>query len=270
MKNYGIILSGIILMASSAGAADLAKVNGRAITEKDLKSALTSMNEGMRENMLKDSNTRRQILESVIDKEVLVQEGDKEKLDQSPEYKEALSEFRKQFLVSKLLQKNIGNKLTETAAKNYFESNKRRFSTDQVHAMHILLADEKQAADLFKKAKATKTDDEFQELAEKNSKDPSAKNNRGDLGFFGRDRMVAEFTDAAFAGVNGEILGPIKTAFGYHIIKVVEKKIGKLMEYSEVELKVKNDLKQDLIQTYVSKLKKQSKITVDEKAVEKL
>lgn len=271
MKNFrmNIALVAIALSSSQAfAAADLAKVNGAAITDKDLRNALSGLNEGQRETVLRDMNSRRQVLNSLIDQEVLVGEAAKQKLDQDAEYKEALSQFRKQYLASRVLQKNLGTKMTEGAAKQYYETNKRYYSTDQVHAMHILVSDEGKAREVMEMAKAPKAD--FQALAEKYSKDPSAKNNRGDLGFFGRDRMVDEFTEAAFAGKDGEIVGPVKTAYGYHIIKVIEKKLGKPMEYSEVELKVKNDLRQKLTENYISKLREQSKITVDEKALNKI
>ena len=75
--------------------------------------------------------------------------------------------------------------------------------------------------------------------------------------------MAQEFSDAAFSGKDGDIIGPVKTAYGYHIIKVVEKRIGKPLEYDEVELRVKNDLKQDLMASYVGKLKEQAKVEIE-------
>jgi len=263
-----VIVGALLLTGSVAGATELATVNGKVITDKDLVSALGGLNEAQRSNAMKDMNTRRQVLISVIDQELLTQEAEKEKLDQDAEYKEAVAGFRKQFLANRILQKNLVAKFTDSAAKNYYENHKSKFSTDQIHAMHILVTDEAQAKDIAKKAKEPNAD--FQEMAEKLSKDPSAKNNRGDLGFFGRDRMVPEFTDAAFSGNPGDIIGPIKTAFGYHIIKVVDKHIGQPMTYDEVELKVKNELRNELIQSYVGKLKEQAKIQVQDKNLNSL
>jgi peptidyl-prolyl cis-trans isomerase C len=270
MSNLTGLISVIALVFSvaSVNAAELAKVNGQSISDKDLKAALSGLNDAQRQNVLKDSNTRRQVLNSLIEQEILVGEASREKLDQDQEYKDAAAAFRRNYLSNRLLQKNLGAKMTEPAAKKYYESNKRRYSTDQVHAMHILVSDETQAKDLVKKAGEPSAD--FQALAEKFSKDPSAKNNRGDLGFFGRDRMVSEFTDAAFEGGVGQIVGPVKTSYGYHVIKVIEKKAGKPMTYDEVELRVKNDLRQELTQGYLSGLKKQAKIQVNDKAIDSL
>ncbi|OFZ18393.1 MAG: hypothetical protein A2X94_14970 [Bdellovibrionales bacterium GWB1_55_8] len=260
------ILSIILTSSLAWSATELAKVNGRVISDDDLATALGGLNEGQRDKLLKDSNTRRQILNGLIDQEILVQQAEKERLDQDKDFQNAVAAFRKQYLANRLLQKSLGEKLTDKAAKQYYERNKHRFTTDQVHAQHILVETEAQAKDLIKKARGGA---DFQALAEKHSKDPSAKNNRGDLGFFGRDRMVPEFTEAAFAGKPNEIVGPVKTTYGYHIIKVLEKKPGSQLEFNDVELKVQNDLRQDLTQSYVGGLRKSAKIDVNETALNK-
>lgn len=266
---FAAIALSVTVAAQPAHAVDLAKVNGHVITDRDLQTALSNLNDGQRQNVLKDSNTRRQVLTSVIDQELLVQEAEKEKLDNDAEYKDALGAFRRQFLASRVLQKNLGAKFTDAAAKKYYKNHKSRFSTEQVHALHILVRDERKALETYNKAKNL-SDDEFKDLAEKTSDDPSAKNNRGDLGYFGHDRMVPEFTEAAFAAEKGEVIGPVKTAYGYHIIKILDRKSGKPLEFDEVELRVKNDMRQELTAVYVSKLKKTAKVEVDDKAVDKL
>lgn len=271
MRNKALYAFTLIVTvgASSAFAVEVAKVNGQSLTDRDVKMALSSMNEGMRENVLKDPNTRREIVNELVDQQLLVDEAVKEKLDQDQEYKDALSMFRKQYLSGRALQKNLGAKMTESAAKKYYEANKNHYSTDQVHAMHILLADEEKAKEVLKLAKAKDAD--FQALAAKYSRDPSAKNNRGDVGVFGRNAPFDPvFMDAAFGASEGEIVGPVKTSFGYHIIKVVEKKLGKAMTFDEVEMRVKQDLGRTLKQSYVGKLKKEAKVQVNEQGIDKI
>lgn len=259
---------GLSAASPSWAAVELAKVNGRAITDKDLQLALGGLTPGQRLTLLKDRNSRKQVLLNVIDQEILAQEAEKEKLDQDQEYKDAVASFRKQYLATRLTQRNVAPKVTEAAAKKYFEAHKYKYSTDTARAQHILVTDENEARELMKKAKEPNAD--FQELAEKHSKDPSAKNNRGDLGVFGRDRFAPEFTEAVFNGEEGGIVGPVKTAFGYHVIKIVRRQIGKALEYYEVEAKVRNELQQQLLENYVGKLKETAKIAVDDKALEKL
>jgi len=260
----------ITLFATNSFAVEIAKVNGRTLTEKDIESALAGMTPGQREGLLKDQAARRQVVQSLIDQEVLLQEAEKEKLDQNQEFKDAIAAFKRQYLTNKVLQKSLTGKLTDSAAKKYYEANRSKFSTDQVQAYHILVSDELEAKELIKKAKAT-NDDGFKALAEKLSKDPSAKNNRGDLGFFTRGTMVQEFTDAAFGGKEGQVLDhPVKTSFGYHVIKVIKKKPGQVMSYADVENSVKSMLRNELAEGYVNSLREQSKISLDQKAVDKL
>lgn len=261
-----IVLGG---MASFAFASvELAKVNGKSISDNDLILSLSGLNEGQRANILKDSNTKRQILNSVIDQEVLVQEAEKQKLDQDQEYKDALVAFQKQYLSSKVLQRNLSSRLTDSAAKKFYDQNKNtKYNTDRAHVMHILVADEEQAKDLAKKAKAGA---DFRELAEKFSKDTTVKRNGGDLGTIDRSRMDLAFTNAAFGGKAGEIVGPVKTSYGYHVIKIIDKKLGKALEYSDVELRVKSELRNQMAQEYIGKLRAASKIQVNDKSVDKL
>jgi peptidyl-prolyl cis-trans isomerase C len=255
----------LLLGWTQASQADIAKVNSKTLTEADLKAAVSGINEVQADTLLKDKTSRRQLVNSLIEQELLLQKAESDKLDQSADYKRAVENFRKQFLVSAILEKNLKTKLTDKAARDYYGKNKLKFSTDQVRAQHILVATEKEAQEMLKKAK--EKDADFQALAEKSSKDPSAKNNRGDLGYFTRDRMVAEFAEAAFNGKPGQIVGPVKTTFGYHIIKVVDIKPGKVPGFEEVEMQVKNNLRQSLIEDYVGTLRKSAKIQVLDPAI---
>jgi peptidyl-prolyl cis-trans isomerase C len=90
----------------------------------------------------------------------------------------------------------------------------------EVHAAHILVKTEDKAKDLLQKLQAG---DSFDDLAKKNSVCPSGKN-CGDLGWFKKGMMVPEFEKAAFEGEKGKIVGPVKTQFGWHIIKVIDKR----------------------------------------------
>lgn len=263
IQKWGMaVLAMAIVTAQASAAVELAKVNGRSLTDKDLNGALGGLNEGQRKNLLADANARRQVLLNVIDQELLAQEAEKQKMDQDQDYKDAIALFRKQYLSNRLLNKNLTSKLSDASARKFYESHKPQFSTDLVRVQHILLTDEASARAMIKKAGEPGAD--FQELAEKNSKDPSSKNNRGDLGFIPRDRMVPEFTEAAFTAEVGKVVGPVKTAFGYHVIKVTERKLGKTLNYDEVELRVKNALQQELLQAYVSTLKKGAKVEINE------
>ncbi|HOT07197.1 MAG: peptidylprolyl isomerase [Methanosaeta sp. PtaB.Bin039] len=92
--------------------------------------------------------------------------------------------------------------------------------TKEVHAAHILVNSERKAQEIIEKIKGGES---FTDLAKRKSLCPSGKSG-GDLGWFGRGRMVPPFEKAAFEGDKGAIIGPVKTDFGYHVIKVLDKK----------------------------------------------
>ena len=130
--------------------------------------------------------------------------------------------------------------LTEAAREDYLTNQRRFWRPAQVNAQHILIAikeDEnaaKQEANKLQR-KLTKAPDKFEEYAEQYSADPSAKNNKGNLGFFTAEQMVPEFSTAAFALKKGQISNPVKTQFGWHIIKMLDSKPEKQLTFDEVK-----------------------------------
>lgn len=151
------------------------------------------------------------------------------------EYKKSLSMNIK---TKKLLQPRIS--ITEDEMKAYFEENKQDFAQEkQVKARHILVENEEKAKEIIAKLR---NGDDFAELAKKYSIDPATKENGGDLGFFGKGDMVKEFEDVAFSLKVGEISSPVKTQYGYHIIKVEEKKEAQEADYEKSKDKIKDIL----------------------------
>ncbi len=257
-KRTPILLSVLFLVfGTSSFAAVLANVNGKTITDDDLNALLANLPQYQRNITLKDPNAKKQMVNDLVDQELVVQESLNEKLDNSKEFKDAMALLRKQTLVNALVQKQLAPKVTEAAVKDYYSKHKSRYSTDQVHVQHVLVSSEKEALEVMAEAKKGA---DFQSLAEKRSKDPTAKNTRGDVGFISRNMFDQAFTDAAFSAAPGEITGPVKTAFGFHVIKVVERKPGKVPELAEVEQQVRFDLQKDLLREYVTGLRKRAKI----------
>ena len=113
-------------------------------------------------------------------------------------------------------------KVGESDIKAFFDKNRASFDTPaQVRARHILVADQAKAREVMAKLKSGGS---WDALAKQYSTDPSSKDKGGELGFFGRGQMVGPFQDAAFAAKVGQVVGPVKSPFGYHIIQVEEKK----------------------------------------------
>ncbi|MBS3995647.1 MAG: peptidylprolyl isomerase [Alkaliphilus sp.] len=125
--------------------------------------------------------------------------------------------------------------LSEEKLKEYYEQNKEEYRNIQVKASHILVDKEEEAKDILNKIQAGQ---DFSELAKEFSKDPGSAPQGGDLGFFSKDMMVPEFDEAAFNLQPGEISEPIKTTYGYHIIKVFDK-IDELSSFEDVKEEIR-------------------------------
>ncbi|MBQ3422060.1 MAG: peptidyl-prolyl cis-trans isomerase [Romboutsia sp.] len=142
--------------------------------------------------------------------------------------------------------------LTEEEKEAFFEANKSRFvKPDTASAKHILVDSEETANDLLNKINAGEVS--FEDAATQNSSCPS-KDAGGDLGTFERGQMVPEFDEAVFTMNKGEVTGPVKTQFGYHLIKLEDRNQGGQSEYADVKAEIEKALTyQKQSQAYTNK-----------------
>ncbi|NLC53918.1 MAG: foldase [Firmicutes bacterium] len=163
----------------------------------------------------------------------------------------SLAEVKKNLISTMKIKKLLEPKITvtEDEMKAFFEKNKEDFAQEeQVKARHILVATEKEAQEI--KDKLDKGED-FAALAKEYSIDDSTKNNGGQLGFFSRGDMTSEFATAAFALPVGKISAPVKTEYGYHLIKVEDKKEAATADYEKSKADIEEYLfNQKLQQEY--------------------
>jgi parvulin-like peptidyl-prolyl isomerase len=168
--------------------------------------------------------------------------------------------------------------VTDGEAQEFYKTNTDKFKTpEQVRASHILVKCEKDAKEDEVKTKReaankvldrVKKGEDFDKLAGELSEDPSAKENKGDLNFFGREQMVPEFSTAAFAMKKGEVSeAPVRSEFGFHIIKVTDRKEGGTVAFDEAKPKLLAYLQQQKRQTEAGKilrtLREGAKVTVN-------
>ncbi|MBF0405967.1 MAG: peptidyl-prolyl cis-trans isomerase [Candidatus Riflebacteria bacterium] len=174
------------------------------------------------------------------------------------EFPDSENDAKKRIGIRMLLDEKIGNavKLSEDEIKDFYSKNLTSFARPaQTRARHILVDEEAKAKELAEKA----SKESFEELAKANSKCPSSKEG-GDLGFFAPGQMVPEFDSVAQTAEIGKVVGPIKTKFGYHLIKVEERKASGTAALDEVKDKIRSKLlpekQKAAFDQYLSELKK--------------
>ncbi|HHY98904.1 MAG TPA: foldase [Firmicutes bacterium] len=176
-------------------------------------------------------------------------------------------QIRVNLLLERLATRDI--KVTEDELQKYYEQHKDEFKEpEQVKARHILVPDEKQAKDILNRLNAG---EDFVALAKEKSTDPGTKDKGGDLGYFTRGTMDPAFEQAAFSLKVGETSGIVKSAFGYHIIRVEGKKPEKQLTLDEVRAKVERDVKRQKAkpaQQVLAEIGSQAKIKINSKDLE--
>lgn len=210
----------------------LAKVGQKEITNLDVQGAIQGL-DPFQAQQFQTEEGQKYVLDDLINQELLYMYAKDNKIDQDEEFRTEMKRVEenvlKQYVINKIL---TSVKLTEEEKKAFFEAQKQSFSKPETaSAKHILVESEEKANDILGKINAGEVS--FEDAAKEHSTCPS-KDAGGDLGTFGRGQMVPEFENAVFNMNNGEVSGPVKTQFGYHLIKLENKNESSIPEYDEV------------------------------------
>ncbi|MDO5714320.1 MAG: peptidylprolyl isomerase [Tissierellia bacterium] len=210
----------------------VAKVEDKVITEDEVLNFIRDMGPEMANNFKSEEGIK-SVINELVHQELMYLDAEENKIYEEDEFKKALEATRKNLLKSYAFSKIVGNiTATEEDAKEYYEKLKDSFITpDAVTASHILV-DEKNTAE--KILEDLKNDGNFEELAKEYSTCPS-KEAGGKLGTFYPGQMVEAFDKKVFEMEEGEISDPVKTEFGYHIIKLEKKIPGGEKSFEEVK-----------------------------------
>jgi peptidyl-prolyl cis-trans isomerase C len=228
----------------------LAKVNGVEIRQSDV---------ALAEEELGPS------LAQMIDLRIVAKAAEDKKVENSEDFKRRMSFTRSRLLMDSLLATEGKAATTDDAMKKVYEEASKQITGEQeVHARHILVETEDEAKAI--KAELDKGGD-FAELAKKKSKDPGASDG-GDLGFFTKEQMVPEFSAVAFTLEPGKISDPVKSQFGWHIIKVEEKRSRKAPDFEQVKAQIETYVTRKAQADYVGKLREAAKIERMDKPAE--
>jgi peptidyl-prolyl cis-trans isomerase C len=213
----------------------LARVNGVEIHQSDL--ALAEDEVGASMPQMAPEQKREYLITYLTDVVLLAQAADKQKLGDRDDVKRHLAFERNKVMMEALLQDTGKAALTDDAMhKVYDEAVKQMPPEEEVHARHILVPTEAEAKEIEDELKKGA---DFATLAKEKSKDPGAADG-GDLGYFTKDQMVPEFSAVAFKLDKGQISDPVHTQFGWHIIKVEDKRTKPTPTFDQVKPQIEN------------------------------
>lgn len=243
--------------AAAPAASDtvVATVNGTPIRASDVAIAVEDIGGGL-PPQLQGAQKDEYVLSFLTDMTLLAKAAEAQKLDQTPEFQQRLAYLRTKALMETLMTQEAKKAVTaELKRKTYDEFVKSSPAEQEVHARHILVEDEAKAKDIAKKAKAG---EDFAKLAKENSKDSAE--DGGDLGYFTKEQMVPEFAEAAFKLEKGQVSDPVKTQFGWHVIKVEDKRQKPVPTFEQVEDQVEQYLVRKAQADMVTKLRADAKV----------
>ncbi len=247
----------------------VAEVNNRILTEGDIEKEIPTE---AKEKVTLDQ--KREYVRRWIRNELLYQEAQKSGIDQQEDIKRKIEQIAKDLVVTSFLEKEFADSflVSPEEIKKYYEENKEKFvrDEDEIRASHILVKTRKDA-EMVRTKLVFQAD--FARLAREESLDPDTKFRGGDLGYFTRSMLRSELAQAAFKLNVGNISKPIETEWGFHVIKVTDKKNkGSIRELWEVENLIVNILsgqkRKAVVDRYIQKLEKEYKVIKYDWAVE--
>lgn len=235
----------------------LARVGTLSVTENEVNEMIMSFMQ--RGQNLDNPEGRKMILERLIENKLFLLDAQKNMYEFNAEFKAQFQRIKEDMLVKFAMSKSMETikPATEDEVKKFYEENKEIFVKEEsVNASHILVDSEDKANEILAKIKNGEVS--FEDAAREFSSCPSSENG-GNLGEFTKGQMVKEFDEAVFSMAVGEIEGPVKTQFGYHLIKLCAKNEAKTYEFDEIkeqlfEMTMK-DKQQKAYQSKINQLK---------------
>ena len=247
----------LALGAQLAYAGPVAKVNGADITDAELTFAEAEV--GAEIAGLPAESRRRVLLEYLIEAHLFADEANKDQLTSGKDFENRLAYYKLRAMRDAFYEKKVRGGVSDAQAKAAYDEQIGKLKPEaEVHARHILVKTEEEAKDLVKQLKAGA---DFNELAKKSS-DSSNAHSGGDLGYFSRGQMVKSFEEAAFALEPGQVSDPVKSEFGWHVIKVEDKRNRPVPSFDEVKDQIMASLVQTQLKDTVQKLRSSASIDI--------
>ncbi len=234
----------------------VARVDGVDITEGDL--ALAGADAALQVPGVADAQKRDLLIGYLVDLKIGARAAEAAKVGEGADFARKLAYARDKALLDEYLDRESKKAVTpEAARKLYDETVKALAPEEEVRARHILVETEDEAKAAHARVKGG---EDFAKVAGELSKDPGSKGEGGDLGFFAKDRMVEAFAEAAFKLAPGEVSDPVKTQFGFHVIKVEEKRTKPLPTFDETKEQIDTYLGRKAQQDLILSLRQKAKV----------
>ncbi len=249
---------GLLVAVATTARADskiLATIDGAPITEDDFNDAMIDIGPGLPEK-LEGPERQKYVLDYLIDLRLVAKQALADKADGGAEFARRLTYYHDKLAMESLLTSIAKSATTDEAEhKAYDEAAKAQPPEPEVHARHILLPTEDEAKAALARIKAG---EDFAKVATELSKDQAG--DGGDLGWFTKDRMVPEFADAAFKLEPGQVSDPVKSQFGWHIIKVEGKRMKTFPPFDQVKDQAGRYVAQKAQTALITSLREKAKI----------
>ncbi|MBN9448747.1 MAG: peptidylprolyl isomerase [Bosea sp.] len=251
---------GLVLAAAAPAFAQqdkvVAKVDGIEITESEL--ALAADDLGERTAQMPEERKREELINFLVDLKLGARAAAAAKIGDGPDFAKRMAYNRNKLLLDEYLTTEAKKAATPEAAKKLFEDTVKTLKPEEeVHARHILVPEEAQAKAALERLKKG---EDFAKVAAELSKDPGSGKEGGDLGWFAKERMVPEFAEAAFKLEKGQLSEPVKSQFGWHVIKLEDKRTKPLPTFDEVKPQIEQYLVRKAQQDIIVGLRDKAKV----------
>jgi peptidyl-prolyl cis-trans isomerase C len=212
----------------------VAKVNGKIITDADMKLAEAEIGNDL--GTLPDVTKRRVLVEFLIENQLFADAAEKQSLGGSQNFEERIQYWRRRALRDVYFDRTVRETINEADVRKFYDTQVVSMQAEEeVRASHILVESKDKARELYEKV-AHGSD--FAVLAKEHSKDPGSRESGGELGFFMRGQMVPQFEEVAFKLNRGEVSQPFETQFGWHIVKIDERRRRAAAPFEKVKERV--------------------------------
>ena len=247
-------LIGTLVLPVAVMAQNLTTVNGKPVPQARVDALIKTATHGQEA----PPEVKAQAKDQVVMREIFAQEAEKQGIPATADYKMQLELVRQTVLINTLFQNFIkAHPVSDAEAQTEYNKIKAEQSGMEYDARHILVDSEDEAKKLIAQIK---NGAKFEDLAKKNSKDTGSAENGGDLGFAKPGGYVPEFANALQSLKKGQMTDtPVKTQFGYHIIRLEDTRAAQFPAFEEVKDKVKQQVQQVKLQEYEEKLRKSAK-----------